>query len=175
MTIQALRSQFLDYAKDIKINLGNVLTTEGSPGLSNTQIYATALACAYATKNEIVVQAIYEDAKGILSNADINAAKAATSIMAMNNIYYRFVHLSSDKSFQKMNPSLRMNIINNSGVEKTDFELYALAVSAINGCGMCIDAHVKVLQKAGISNEAIQSAIKIASVIFAAAQVQFIH
>jgi lipoyl-dependent peroxiredoxin subunit D len=35
---------------------------------------------------------------------------------------------------------LRMNIAN-PGVDKTDFELWSLAVSEINGCGTRIDAN----------------------------------
>ena len=175
MTIQDLRTQLGDYAKDIKINLGTILQEDGSPELSQEQIYTTALSCAYATKSSIVIDAVYEEVKDTLSDTQINAAKAAAAIMAMNNVYYRFVHLAKDKSFMSMPANLRMNIINNSGVEKKDFELYALAVSAINGCGMCIDAHVKELQKHGVSNIAIQSAIRIASVIVAAAQATAIN
>jgi alkyl hydroperoxide reductase subunit D len=89
--------------------------------------------------------------------------------MAMNNIYYRFVHLVSDKSFASLPAKLRMNIIANPGIDKLDFELSCLAVSAINGCGMCIDAHAKTLEQAGISKLAIQSAVRIAAVLNAAA------
>ena len=96
--------------------------------------------------------------------------KAATTIMAMNNIYYRFVHLASGEDYARMPAGLRMNVIGNPGIEKVDFELYSLAVSAINGCGMCIDAHVAQLEKAGVSKSGIQHTIKIAAVVNAAAQ-----
>jgi len=62
-----------------------------------------------------------------------------------------------------------MNIIANPGVNKIDFELNCLAVSAINGCGMCIDAHAKTLINAGLSQLAIQSAVRIAAVMNAVA------
>ena len=55
------------------------------------------------------------------------------------------------------------------GVDRADFELWSLAVSAINGCGMCIDAHDKVLRAAGVSAEQIQAAVRIASVVHAVA------
>ncbi len=58
-----------------------------------------------------------------------------------------------------------MNVIGNPGVEKVDFELWSLAVSAINGCGQCLDSHEQVLRKAGVDRETIQEAVKIASVI----------
>jgi alkyl hydroperoxide reductase subunit D len=173
MTINDLKNNFGDYAKDIKLNLGSILSEEGSPDLKQNQIYGIALASAYTTKNPALVRAVLEDAT-VLSDAEKNATKSAASIMAMNNIYYRFSHLVSDKDFSKMPAKLRMNVIASSGVEKLDFELYCLAVSAINGCGMCMDAHVHEVLKAGISKLGMQSAIRIASVINATAQAEFI-
>ncbi|MDF2691231.1 MAG: ahpD, partial [Gammaproteobacteria bacterium] len=158
MNIQTLKEQLPAAAKDIKLNLA-VLTEEGAPELSMPQIYSIALACAYNIKNKSLIEAILAEA--ILSEVQIEAAKAAASIMAMNNIYYRFVHLVSDKSYAAMPAKLRMNVIGNPGVDKLDFELCSLAVSAINGCGMCIDSHVKALEQAGASKVAIQSAIRI--------------
>lgn len=91
--------------------------------------------------------------------------------MGMNNIYYRFIHLASEKEYQTMPPRLRMNVMANPGVEKADFELYSLAVSAVNGCGMCIDSHEIELRKAGLTGSEIQAAVKIASIIHAVAAV----
>jgi alkyl hydroperoxide reductase subunit D len=89
--------------------------------------------------------------------------------MAMTNIYYRFVHLAGDPDYKTMPAKLRMNILANPGVDKRDFELWSLAVSAINGCGLCIEAHDRALKAAGVSREAIQQAIRIAAVIHAVA------
>jgi len=83
----------------------------------------------------------------------------------MNNIYYRFVHLASNKEYGSMPARLRMNVIGNPGVDKADFELWSLAVSAINGCGACIDTHEKVLQEAGVAASAIQTAVRFAAII----------
>lgn len=171
MSVQTLRSQFPDFAKDIKLNLSKVLEEDGASGLNQNQIYGIALASAYATKDNQMIRALLEETKGTLSSEMQQAAKAAASIMAMNNIYYRFVHLVSDKEYQGLPANLRMNIIGNPGIDKIDFELMSLAVSAINGCGMCIDAHVHEVVKAGVSKVGVQSAIRIAAVINAAAQV----
>lgn len=169
MSIDNLKQKIGDYAKDVRLNLSAVVS-EKAAGLNPTQIYTTALASAYATKNKIVVDEILDEVKDKISEADINAAKSAASVMAMNNIYYRFVHLVSDDEYGQLPAGLRMQVIANPGVDKVDFELYALAVSAINGCGMCIDSHEKQLIKHGISKQGIQSAIKIAAVIFSVAQ-----
>lgn len=170
MTIQDLKGQLPDYAKDIKLNLGSLLSGEEAEGLTLNQTYGIALASAYATKSAPVIAAVTAQAEGTLSEEEITAAKAAASIMAMNNVYYRFVHLVSDKEYGKLPAGLRMNVIGKPGIEKVDFELYALAVSAINGCGMCIDAHVREVTKAGVSRPGVQSCIRLASVLHAAAQ-----
>ncbi|MCD6035274.1 MAG: ahpD [Rickettsiales bacterium] len=170
MTIQELKSQLKDYAKDTKLNLGAVLTQEGAADLTQNQIYGIALSSAYATKNPTLIKALEAEVAGTLSEAEVEAAKAAATIMAMNNIYYRFGHMVSDKEFLKLPAKLRMNVIGQPGIEKVDFELYALAVSAINGCGMCIEAHVHEVTKGGISKLGIQSTVRIAAVIHAAAQ-----
>ena len=170
MSIQFIRDQLPQYAKDIKLNLGKYVSSDGVDGLSINQSYGIALASACATKNADVITAVYRQVADTLSHEEVNAAKSAATIMAMNNVYYRFVHLSSDKEYARMSTGLRMNVIGNPGVAKVDFELYSLAVSSINGCGMCIDAHVHEVVKSGISKQGIQSSIRIASVLAAAAQ-----
>lgn len=174
MSINVFSENLKDYARDIKLNLSSVLTEEGAPGLTSSQIWGVALACAYHTKNNAVIDAILADGQKTLSPEAVEAAKSAATIMAMNNVYYRFIHLSDDPEFGKMPARLRMNVIGKPGVEKTDFELMCLAVSAIEGCGMCINSHVHVLNKAGVTREGSQSAVRIGAVINAAAQAQAI-
>lgn len=171
MSINDLKQQFPVYAADTKINLGKIFDENPFDGLTQKQAFGIALASSYSTKNTILSNAVLMEATGILDEAEIIAAKGAATIMAMNNVYYRFVHLASDKEFSKMPAGLRMTFIAKSGIDKIDFELYSLAVSAINGCGMCMDAHVHEVTKAGITKQGVQSTIKIASIINAAAQV----
>lgn len=170
MNIETLRDQLPAFAKDTKLNLGIVLTPEGSPDLSQNQIYGVALSSAYSVGNKQLIQAILADGAEVLSEQEIEAAKAAATIMAMNNIYYRFTHMASDKEYGKMPAKLRMGVIGTPGIEKVDFELYSLAVSIINGCGMCVDAHVREVEKASISKLGVQSVARIAAVINATAK-----
>jgi alkyl hydroperoxide reductase subunit D len=169
MSIEQLKNQVPDFAKDIKLNLSMVLSVEGAPDLSQKQLLGVALASAYATKNAVVITALMTEINDQLADDEILAAKSAAAIMAMNNIYYRFTHLVGDKAYATMPAKLRMNVIANPGVSKVDFELNCLAVSAINGCGMCIDAHAHELMKAGLSKLAVQSVVRIAAVVSAAA------
>ena len=108
---------------------------------------------------------------GKLSDEAATAARAAAAIMAMNNVYYRFVHLASNPEYGQMPAKLRMNVIGSPGIDKADFELCCLAVSAMNGCGMCIDSHEKVLKGHGVKAEVIQAAARIGAVMKAVATV----
>ncbi|MGK5550556.1 alkyl hydroperoxide reductase [Actinomadura kijaniata] len=166
MSVDALKSSLPDYAKDTKLNLGSVTSTSQ---LTEQQLWGTVLASALASRNPVVIRELAEEAGDYLSAEAFDAAKGAASIMAMNNVYYRSMHLLSDETYETLRAGLRMNIIGKPGVEKVDFELWCLAVSAINGCGKCLDAHEKVLRDAGMPREQIQEAIKIASVVHAAA------
>ncbi|MEM6780515.1 MAG: carboxymuconolactone decarboxylase family protein [Pseudomonadota bacterium] len=168
MSIEAIKNRMPDYAKDIKLNLSSLANEET---LTQTQFWGTALASAMAARNDTVINEIAGEAASNMSPEAMQAAKAAAAIMGMNNVYYRFVHLASTKDYQSMPAKLRMNIIANPGVDKHDFELWSLAVSAINGCGMCIDAHEQELIKGGMSKEQIQTSVRIASVIHAAAAI----
>lgn len=173
MTMDEILSLMPEYAKDIKINLKNVLDAERSK-LFAKQIYIIAVSSSIATKNQKLIDAIELKAKEVLDEKELNAAKGAAVIMGMNNIYYRFTHLSSNKAYSSMPPSLRMQIIANHGIERIDFELASLAVSAINGCGMCMDSHEANLKKEGATEEQIQEAVKIASVVNAAGFIYFL-
>jgi len=174
MSIEQYIDQLGDYAKDVRINLKNLLTEEGAAGLSKKQIFGTALSCAYSTQNLNLVNAILEESKGTLEDAELNAAKAASTIMAMNNIYYRTMHLAENDELKKLPAKLRMTVIGNPGIPKADFELYCLAISAMAGCGACINSHAHEVGKAGVPLEGIQSAVRIASVVNSASQAQII-
>jgi lipoyl-dependent peroxiredoxin subunit D len=167
MSVNDLARTLPDFAKDLRLNVSSLLQEQG---LTDQQKYGTLVACAHATGHGPLIAAAEAEAAAKLSEAALTAAKAAAAIMAMNNIYYRFVHLASNKEYGTLPARLRMNVIGAPGIEKADFELFSLAVSAINGCGMCIDAHEKVLRDHGVSTATIQSAVRLASVVNAVAK-----
>ncbi len=168
MSISDLKNRIPDYAKDIKLNLSSLA---GDETLAAQTHWGTFLASALATGNVEVIAAISAEASAHLDEAAQNGAKSAAAIMGMNNVYYRFVHLAKNKEYATMPAKLRMNIIANPGVDKADFELWSLAVSAINGCGMCIDAHEAALKAEGLGASEIQTAVRIASTVAAVAAV----
>ena len=165
MDLNRIKNLIPEHAKDLKLNLSSVLTPEGAPGLSREQILATALASAIASRNGTLLREIEAIVAAELPETQVNAARAAASIMGMNNVYYRFAHLVDNEEYGKLPAKLRMNVIGSPGIDKTDFELYSLAVSAINGCGACVSSHEKVVRKAGVGAEGVQSAVRIAAVM----------
>lgn len=168
MSLDALKDRLPDHAKDIKLNLGSLAR---ETVLDEQKRLGCLVASAYAIGEPEVLADIMAEVEGKLSAEAITGAKAAASIMGMNNVYYRFVHLVKASDYKTLPAKLRMNVIANPGVDKADFELWSLAVSAINGCGMCIDAHEHELRKAGLTAEQIQAAVRIAAVVNAAAAV----
>lgn len=162
MSIDQLKDRIPDFAKDVRLNLSSMASDES---LAPQAKYGLFIACAIATRNPIVMTALEAVAAEHMTPAALAAAKSAAAIMAMNNVYYRFVHLASDKDYATMPARLRMNVIANPGVDKADFELWSLAVSAINGCGTCIDSHEKALKDAGVNSAQIQSAVRYAAII----------
>ena len=166
MSIDALRDLLPSYAKDLSLNLSSLAN---ETVLNDQQKWGTFLASAHALSQPEVVNAI--EAAANLSPEARTAAKSAAAIMGMNNVYYRALHLMKNKEYGTLPAKLRMNILANPGVDKADFELWSTAVSAINGCGMCLDAHEAELKKHGVPNTAIQAALRIAAVVNAASRV----
>jgi len=162
MSIEALKARIPDFAKDVRLNLSSLASDES---LGEQTKWGLLLAVAIASRNGEVARAFGVEAAGHLTAEAQTAARAAASIMAMNNVYYRFVHLSSNKEYATMPAKLRMNVIANPGVPKADFELWSLAVSAINGCGLCIDSHEKVLRDHGIDAATVQAAVRYAAIV----------
>lgn len=168
MKLDDLLEQIPAYAKDLRLNITAVLRqTE----LNAQQLWGTAVACAVASRNADVTRAIVDEAGPHLAPEALEAAKSAAAIMGMNNIYYRFQHLTENEKYRTLPARLRMNVIRTHGVPQVDFELWCIAVSAINGCAACVAAHERVVLEKGLTEEAIAAAIRIASVIHGLAAV----
>jgi alkyl hydroperoxide reductase subunit D len=166
MELEKLLESCPDYAKDLKLNMGSVLQ---QAELTEQQTWGTAVCSAMASRNQSLLDAILAEAAGHLTEQALFAAKAAGAIMGMNNIFYRFRHLSSNPKYVELPARLRMQVIRTHGGDPVDFELWCLAISAINGCAACVDSHEKVLREKGITEETIVAAVRIASTIHALA------
>ncbi|HVR40398.1 MAG TPA: carboxymuconolactone decarboxylase family protein [Thermoanaerobaculia bacterium] len=164
--VEELRASIPETARDIKLNLQSVL----QPGtLSPAQRWGVAIASAVATRNQPLRDAILADARVEVGEDVIDDAIAAAALMAMNNVYYRFRHLVGKESYSQKPARLRMQRIAKPATNKADFELFCLAVSAINACEMCIRSHEAVVTEGGISEDQVHDAIRIAATINASA------
>jgi alkyl hydroperoxide reductase subunit D len=166
--IEAIRDRLPDAARDIRLNLQTVMDSQT---LSHDQKWGIALACAFAARNDALRNAFLEDAKAAnVSDAVLEDAKAAAVLMGMNNIYYRFRHfMGSESTYTTLRPNLRMQRIAQVATSKADFELYCLAVSAINGCEMCVRSHEAVVRQGGLTDGHVNDAVRIAATLHATA------
>jgi alkyl hydroperoxide reductase subunit D len=153
------------YAKDLKLNYSTLVrqNTELTP----QQLWGTVVASAIATRSEPLIAAAFKAGEVQLTPQAFEAAKSAAAVMGMNNIFYRFLHLTSNEKYSTLPARLRMNAIRTHGVEPLDFELWSLAVSAINGCGKCVDSHEQVIRQKGAGEELVLAVIRVAAVVHA--------
>lgn len=168
MSIDALREALPAYAKDLSLNLS---TLAGETTLNDQQKWGTFLASAYAVGVPEVVREIDQAASAHLKPEVRDAAKSAAAIMGMNNVYYRSLHLMSSQEYRTIPARLRMNVLGNPGAPKVDFELWSMAVSAISGCGACLDSHEAEVRKHGATAQEVQTALRIAAVVNAVSRV----
>lgn len=165
--VEELRASLPDTARDIKLNLQSVLQSES---LTAAQRWGTAIASAVASRSPRLRDALLADARAAaVEEAVIDDALAAAALMAMNNVYYRFRHMIGKPSYGERPARLRMQRIAKPAASKVDFELFCLAVSAINGCETCIRSHEQVVVGGGLTEEQVHDAVRIAATVHAAA------
>jgi alkyl hydroperoxide reductase subunit D len=168
--LEAVRQELPEAAKDVRLNLQAVLEQSS---LTPQQKWGVAVASAVAARSTRLAEALVADAMAEVDAGVIDDARAAASLMAMNNVYYRFRHMVGKLSYQTKSPRLRMNRIAQPLGSKADFELMCLAVSAINGCEVCIKAHEKAVVDAGMSEDQVHDAVRVAATVNAAATALF--
>ncbi|HYH97439.1 carboxymuconolactone decarboxylase family protein [Hyalangium sp.] len=167
-SLEVVRSELADVHKDTRLNLQAVLEASS---LTPEQRWGVAVGSAYAARNDRLKEAMINEAKKALTTPEpvLEDARAAASLMAMNNVYYRFRYMIRKESYATKRPGLRMNRLAQVLTNKVDFELVCLAISCINGCEACVQSHEKVVLEGGLSEDQVHDAVRIASVIHAAA------
>jgi alkyl hydroperoxide reductase subunit D len=165
MSLDTLIDSLPASAKDLKLNYSSLV--RNNTELTAQQLWGTVVATAIATRSLGLTAPALAAAAEQLSAPALEAAKTVAAVMGMNNIFYRFHHLASNPKYATMPARLRMNGLRGHGVEEVDFELWALAVSAINGCGKCVDAHEKVVREKGATEELVIAVVRVAAVIHA--------
>ena len=165
-TLAALRERLPDAAKDIKLNLQSVLS---SSVLTQSQRWGVAAAAALASRHPLLSRAVLVEARREAGDAVVDDAVAAAALMAMNNVFYRFKHRIEKAVYQDKPARLRMNRLAKPRGSRSDLELFSLAASAINGCEICVRSHEQAVRAAGLSDDQVNDAVRIAATIHAAA------
>jgi alkyl hydroperoxide reductase subunit D len=159
------------YLRDLKINLGNALQYQT---LSKKESYLLALSVAINEKNKLAIEsftklAMNEDS----TEAEIAETYACVSLLNANNVLYRFRHFTKKDVYQNSPAGIKMSIMMSPVFGKEFFELMSLAVSALNGCELCVNAHEASLLKLGTSENRIFDAIKLTAIVRSFTAIQF--
>jgi alkyl hydroperoxide reductase subunit D len=157
------------YLADLKINFKNSLESEF---LTKAEIALLGVSIAANAGNTALSQFFVQQAKEEgSSNEAIAEAVACASLLSANNVLYRFRHFSKKEKYNEIPARIKMNIMGRPVSGKEFFELMSLAVSAVNGCEMCVNAHEASLIELGTKEERIFEAVRLASVITSTSKV----
>lgn len=160
--LDALRESLPEAARDLKIGLQTVLAAEA---LTPAQRWGVAAASAMAARHAALRDAIVAAGRDAgLDEAALDDARAAAALMGMNNVFYRARHQLGG-AYEDRPARLRMQRVARPAGPKVDFELMCLAVSAINGCDVCLRAHEQTVTAAGLAPDAVLDALRIAAVV----------
>ncbi len=163
-SLEAIAASSSRFLKDLKLNVAGVLK---SNNFSKKETAFIALAVAVNQKNEALIAGFTAIAQQEGATADeIAEVHACTSLMNANNVLYRFRHWLPDNTYYNNTPAgIRMSVMMNPVLGKILFEIISMAVSAINGCEMCVTSHEHSVKQHGGTEAQIYDAIRITSVI----------
>ena len=159
------------YLRDLKLNFSSTLVSEY---LTSKEIGLLGLSVAVNEKNNLLIGYFKKFAVDNEASAeDVAEAGACASLLASNNIFYRFRHFTQKEKYSQIPARIRMQIMMKPATGKEFFELMSLVISAVNGCEMCVNSHEDSLIKLGTVEERIFDAVRIASIITATGKVFF--
>jgi alkyl hydroperoxide reductase subunit D len=159
------------YLRDLKLNFSSILTSEH---LTEKECALLGLSIAINNNNEPLSRFFSKLAASKEATAsEIAEAGACASLLASNNVFYRFRHFTGKEKYSQIPARIRMQIMMKPVTGKEFFELMSLAVSAVNGCEMCVNAHESSLINMGSSEERVFDAIRIASLVTATGKIIF--
>lgn len=167
--LNALAAGDSKYLKDLRINLKNALQAES---LNRKEAYLLALATAVNEKSAALTEAFRAlAAENGATEAELADTVACVSLLSTNNVLYRFRHFTHKDVYEQMPARVKMNIMMNPVMGKEFFELVSLAISAVNGCERCVNAHEDSILKLGTTEARIFDAIRLAAVVVGVSKV----
>jgi alkyl hydroperoxide reductase subunit D len=161
-TLEAIRAEIPEAAKSLRLDLSTVLD---SGTLAPSERWGVAIAVALASRSRRLAEALSASRPEEVSSKTVADAVAAASLVGMSNVFYRFRQLVRNPSYEQKPAKLRMMRLAGPATTTVAFELFSLAVSAVNSCETCVRAHESALLERGITEDQIHDAIRIASVV----------
>ncbi|WP_158796318.1 carboxymuconolactone decarboxylase family protein [Pedobacter sp. L105] len=159
------------YVRDLKLNFTSTFT---SAHLSEKECALVALSIAVNNNNKVLTEFFEKQSieKGATAE-DVAEAAGCASLLALNNVFYRFRHFTGKEKYTQIPARVRMQLMSSPVTGKEFFELMSLAVSAVNGCEMCVNAHEKSILGLGATEERVFDAVRIASIVTSAGKVLY--
>jgi alkyl hydroperoxide reductase subunit D len=162
-TLDLLEEGKSRYLADLKLNFKNSFESEY---LSKKEIALLGVSLAVNATNKILRAFFSDNARQEGATAEeIAEAVACASLLSANNVFYRFRHFLNKEKYNEIPARIKMNIMARPVTGKEFFELISLAVSAVNGCEMCVKAHEASLIELGAKEERIFEAVRLGAVI----------
>ncbi|MDX2130079.1 MAG: carboxymuconolactone decarboxylase family protein [Chloroherpetonaceae bacterium] len=152
------------YIRDLRVNLKSMLELPNLGGKKNAALIALSVAVNERSDALTGVFTALSKTEGA-TEAEIAEVHAIASLLATNNVFYRFRHFSENKKYETLPAGIKMTIMARPTLPKMIFELISLAVSAVNGCEVCVNSHERSVREAGGTEEMIFDAIKLAAVV----------
>lgn len=157
------------YVRDLKLNFSSTFT---SGHLTDKECALIALSIAVNNNNKVLTDFFEKLAVTKEATAEeIAEAVGCASLLALNNVFYRFRHFTGKEKYTQIPARVRMQIMSSPVTGKEFFELMSIAVSAVNGCEMCVNAHEKSILALGATEERVFDAVRIASIVTSAGKV----
>lgn len=157
------------YLRDLKLNFNSTLTSEY---LSEKECALLGLSIAANNQNAVLIEFYKNYALKFEATADeIAEAVSCASLLASNNVFYRFRHFTQKEKYTQIPARIRMQLMIKPVGSKEFFELMSLAISAVNGCEMCVNAHEDSLIKMATKEERIFDAVRLASIVTATGKI----
>jgi lipoyl-dependent peroxiredoxin subunit D len=176
---KAYRSDTLDlleegksrYIADLKLNFKSCFESDH---LSKKEVALLGIALAVNATSSVLKHFFKESALAEgATEAEIAEAVGCASLLSANNVFYRFRHFVNKEKYNDIPARIKMNIMARPVGGKEFFELMSLAVSAVNGCEMCVKSHEHSLIELGSKEERIFEAVRLAAIITSVSKVIF--
>lgn len=159
------------YVRDLKLNFSSSLT---SAHMTEKECALLALSIAVNNNNKVLTEFFEKHALAKEATVEeIAEAAGCASLLALNNVFYRFRHFTGKEKYTQIPARVRMQLMSSPVTGKEFFELMSLAVSAVNGCEMCVNAHEKSILGLGATEERVFDAVRIASIVTSAGKILY--